>query len=516
MAELPADSPGQRSDEPMTIRLKPLQPGKNGTAPAAQEIGDLGSRANSIVGDAANNEDQASTGEHVPAVERSIASPGDQEEGGCLLESVKKKKKRKSKKKGTKKATGFEEYYADSPITPAEALEEKKRYDPSRSFQSRIEECIQRFRSRRRLDVERTNMFNKYLFLGGIDSSTRQFTGMANDKEAMAEADREQIRSMTAIDFVGGSGGRFFDYSESENWEVDFEAVAKGYLSRTITDWYMFDDEANQMAADLVKNFLNYLLMHNVCPEYTNQIMAARHVCDIAPVELRYIHELTLELPGTFNSAARHLFCEGNVKDFDKDQNHVALSQFRLTSLVWALSEKAKQAREKVFRAVDPAMIRVVSTTEETYRVLEIHRTRRKQREMVDEQLAEMAPNCELKPAGFIRVVPTIIAHGWGNMPRPEEVDFSDAESVEFVLEDELLAKFVVGMKVHMTVCELNVGIHFIKEIHELRVSFDTFLAQYLMSNWKTPAINDRPPPSIHSPNSEEQAMMSADLEVED
>jgi hypothetical protein len=73
-------------------------------------------------------------------------------------------------------------------------------------------------------------MFNKYLLLGGIDTSRRQFTGMVTDKDAMAEADAEQIRSMTAIDFVGGRGSRFYDDSDSENWEVDFEAVAKGFL----------------------------------------------------------------------------------------------------------------------------------------------------------------------------------------------------------------------------------------------------------------------------------------------
>ncbi len=73
-------------------------------------------------------------------------------------------------------------------------------------------------------------MFDKYLFLGGIDSSRRRFTGMADDRDVMAEADTEQIRIMTAVDFIGGSGSRFYDASNTENWEVDFEAVVKGFL----------------------------------------------------------------------------------------------------------------------------------------------------------------------------------------------------------------------------------------------------------------------------------------------
>lgn len=79
------------------------------------------------------------------------------------------------------------------------------------------------------MDELRTTMFNKYLFLGGIDASQRQFTGLSQDKDAMAEADAEEVRKMTAVDFVGGSGSRFYD-NNPEDWEVDFEAIVKGYL----------------------------------------------------------------------------------------------------------------------------------------------------------------------------------------------------------------------------------------------------------------------------------------------
>lgn len=73
-------------------------------------------------------------------------------------------------------------------------------------------------------------MLNKYLFLGGIDTSQRQFTGIGNDRDALAEADTEQIRIMTAVDFVRGTSTRFYDGDNSEDWDVDFEAVVKGFL----------------------------------------------------------------------------------------------------------------------------------------------------------------------------------------------------------------------------------------------------------------------------------------------
>lgn len=276
-------------------------------------------------------------------------------------------------------------------------------------------------------------------------------------------------------------------------------------------DWYVYDEKAIQLAASLIKNFLNYVLMHDVCPEYARDVVAARRICDIAPTELRHMHELILELPGTFNCAARSLFCERQVEHLEQEENYEALVQFRLTILLWSLSNKAR-----VLKADDPTTIRVISTTEETYQILGVERPRQKDKRTVSEQLEtmELKDKIKLKPAGFICVVPTIIAHGWGNTPRPDEVDFSDAKQEEFVLEDELLAKFEVGMKIHITVCELNIGLRFIKEVHDVRVSFDTFLPQNLMTSWKDPAPNERSPPSIHDPNAEER--VSIGMEADD
>ncbi|KAI8629315.1 hypothetical protein F5Y19DRAFT_77913 [Xylariaceae sp. FL1651] len=528
MAELPAHSPNKHGKEPMAGLQIGALPERIDTASLHRDEGDAGPQR-ARADDTVKHDDRVSQAKaelNGPASEGTLAletsgvdtltseMAGDTD---AQPEQVKKKKKKSRKTpKSRKNITGFEEYYADAPMTPAEAAFEKTQlYDKVRPFANRIEECIQRFRSRRRLDPERTNMFNKYLFLGGIDTSQRQFTGMAHDKDALAEADHEQIRSMTAVDFIGSGGNRFYDGSESDQWEVDFQAVVKGFLSRSITDWYMYDEKANQTAADLIKNFLNYILMHDVCPEHNDNVMAARHICDIAPAELRFMHELMLELPGTFNSAACGLFCEGMVGDLDKDENREALVQFRLTALLWPLSDKAKQAKEQILRAEDPTTIRVVSTKEETYRVFEIQRPRRKDKKTVADQLAVTDPNRELKPAGFIRVTPTIIAHGWGNVPRPDEVDFNNAEEAEFMLEDELLAKFEVGMKIRMTVCQLSVGIRFIKKVHDVRVSFDTFLPQYLLTDWKEPVPNERPPPSVYDPAAEEKAM-GAEMRAED
>ncbi|KAI1109718.1 hypothetical protein F5Y14DRAFT_431492 [Nemania sp. NC0429] len=519
MAELPADSPDKGSNKPMTTEVKVAQPQRTDTTSASREE-DMAHEVEDVANSAglaplSENEANESPGEG-PGIHNDPVT-GEVEGTDTRGEAKEKRKKtRRSKKvpKSRRGITGFEEFYADAPMTPAEAVETQKLYHPARPFSDRIEECIQRFRARRRLGSERAALFNKYLFLGGIDSSQRQFTGMSGDRDAMTEADTEQIRNMTAVDFVGSDGSRFYDRNHPEDWDIDFTEVVKAFFSRSITDWSVYEEDPIELAANLIKNFLNYVLMHDVCPEYARDVVAARRICDIAPTELRHTHELMLELPGTFNRAARSLFCERQVDHLDQEENLEALVQFRLTILLWSSSKKTKMFREKIVKALDPTTIEVISTTDEMYQILEIERPRQKDKERVREQLETMEWKGKLKPAGFIRVVPTIIAHGWGNRPRPDEVDFSDVKHEEFVLEDEFLAKLEVGMKIHITACELNIGLRFIMEIHEVHVSFDTFLPQHLMTSWKDPVPNERPPPSIHDPNAEERALdteMAAD-----
>ncbi|RYP62942.1 hypothetical protein DL771_009506 [Monosporascus sp. 5C6A] len=429
-----------------------------------------------------------------------------------------KKRRKKSKRKGGltghRNASGLED--------PVHFASEKHTVSTPRialltECHSRMEECIQRYRARRRLDQEQTQMFNKYLFMGGIDSQPRQFTGMALDTEALAEADKDQVRTMTAVDFIGGAGSRFYELGEDEHWEIDFESVVKGFLSRTILDIYMYDEVAIEKASKLIKNFLNYVLQHDACPEYADNIMAARNVCDIAPLEMRATHELVHELPGIFNGAAASLFCgdERAVDDLDEPDNFDKLVIFRLTVL--DTCDDPEERKKLAVLMGDPASIRLLATKEETYEVRDIIRPRHKHKKVLEEQLAQMQLQDKVRPAGRAVLRPAVIEHGYDNLPRPDEVDLSDAPAEEYLLEDELLAKLERGMKLRLTVCELDVGgvrVRIIREVLDIRVSFDTFLPQTLLAKWKDPVPNERPPPSVANPGAEEKPMnrlLSAD-----
>lgn len=75
-------------------------------------------------------------------------------------------------------------------------------------------------------------MFNKYLALGGIDTTLKAFTG-GMDKETLEDYDGPTIANIQARDviFSGEEGGsKFYDPCAPYNWVVDFEGIARAYL----------------------------------------------------------------------------------------------------------------------------------------------------------------------------------------------------------------------------------------------------------------------------------------------
>lgn len=80
------------------------------------------------------------------------------------------------------------------------------------------------------MDNARANLFDKYLALGGIDTSPRMFQGTKSLD--MNDASNNDIRDMTAGDVIhrGSSNSRYYNTSDDEHWDVDFSGVVAGYL----------------------------------------------------------------------------------------------------------------------------------------------------------------------------------------------------------------------------------------------------------------------------------------------
>ncbi|KAJ4352468.1 uncharacterized protein N0V89_007816 [Didymosphaeria variabile] len=156
------------------------------------------------------------------------------------------------KSKNMMKPTGFEHTYVEPPITPDEAQEEDAMYDPDKHFVERIEIAIQRFKQKRRMHEQYSNIFNKWMRFGGVDSAPR--------------------------------------------------------MSSFFPAHYGFNPHQIKTACQVLRSFYNYLIYHSVCPEYRDDLDKARKLCDTAEIELSKSYNAGLALPGAFNTAASTIF----------------------------------------------------------------------------------------------------------------------------------------------------------------------------------------------------------------
>ncbi|KAI9779392.1 MAG: hypothetical protein M1816_003595 [Peltula sp. TS41687] len=420
----------------------------------------------------------------------------------------KKKKKKKSKGKSKNKAalpSGFEENFADAPMTPAEYAEETNHvYHPSRNFTERIESCLHRYRARRRFDALRKDIFDKYLSLGGIDTSPKQFTGGV-DQLKIEEMNANEIATVTGTDAVGrdkDDAGK-----EGSAWVVDFEAIAKCFFSSRVP--YYFDLETPEQMAQcvrIIRNFLNYLLYHNVCPEFKDQINAARTICDIADHELPATKQFSMIGPGDFNIACSTVY-QGHyhgtyesTRTWAKDPDFmVGMSNEQATKVISA-ALAAYGTKDQIQHIKDgkPVFVTDISSPTATFEITSIHPADSHVRELYATNFTD------LKPLGRIR------ARDWVR-PYGQEEDMTDDEGeddghkkpimngskqkqkevvkeYEFFLEDpDLLENCFVGMKIEATIRKLNIGVGFFDALVGCFASFYINLPNEMMNGWREP-----------------------------
>ncbi|KAK3339493.1 Argonaute siRNA chaperone complex subunit Arb1-domain-containing protein [Neurospora tetraspora] len=435
-------------------------------------------------------------------------SPVDGKENMALTEDAKPKKKKKSKKSKSKKKrpTGFEEYFCDAPMTPAEYEEERKSiYPPNRPFVDRIEECIQRYRARRRFDSAKENLFSRYLFLGGIDTTARQFQGTASlTSHDLDGLDKDDIRDIAANDYVerkpGLHASRYYNPNQPEHWDVDFTGVVAGFLSETLVRLTTPGAADYAAGVDLVSNFLKYVDLHDVCPEYAEDIKNAQRVCQKAHEEMPSLVQILRLLPGNFSSAARLVTCE------DDDENAWAREVMddqtcrRKIGIVMSILMSSKCGHENGIKFEEltgfPTVTKTI--TQQAYEVVGIvlpNAECHAKFKNINKHLGDANANA-IKPCGLLQVKPTVIRNGWENTMHKSVEDVT----YNLVMEEEILALMKVGFKFEMDICLLNYGMGFIKKSVDGHPTFYEFLPQELMWGYKEPVANPRPGPSIHNP----------------
>ncbi|KIY01849.1 uncharacterized protein Z520_01987 [Fonsecaea multimorphosa CBS 102226] len=426
-------------------------------------------------------------------------------------EMKKKKKKKRSKpasKRGPTKPTGFEDYFADPPLTPEEHAEEQEIYHPGLPFVDRITTAIARFERTRKLAPERSDVLYKYLIYGGLARTNNVGQG-GLDTEGM-----DKTQAALALSQVWISEDKRDLGTETSVYAVDFLGCVKGFLSRRVKNCLGLDteDEVNMICTTL-ERFLDYLLQHDVCPEYHEDVLAARALCRKAAPELWDMYEATRRLPGEFNIACSSIFDGSYSRDYDGetwwgDPNtdgpvFVGLKPEEAQQIVkfgvaGAAAEEIYAAFLSGVQGTSPKMLEVVDTHERTG--FEITRLEPPTREC---ERIYTTYSQHFRPVGRVYAKP------WKN-PDAAPEDLTPSEQQEhallstssisssdhlqdggieyvFFIEAILQSCLRVGTKIEATVRTLGCGIMFFDEVLNVYPTFDEFLVNELMVGWKSP-----------------------------
>lgn len=268
---------------------------------------------------------------------------------------------------------------------------------------------------------------------------------------------------------------------------------------------------------ETIFNFLKYVDAHDVCPEYADDVRKAQKICETALEEMPTIMEASSKLPGRFNAAAAHIFADRNQGPSSEwDLWEVAEEPLDdSTARVIFGATAAILFDKKLGDALVSPSAAVVDTEEGLFEIVKISMADDAQRAKYKATGNHLnkAMGIDIETCGSLTVRGTTVRDGWEN-PIDSTVAFPGEET--FIMEEDILENLKVGQTILMTVCTTNVsGFKFIKFFQELRPTFWTFLPQRLMTRFKEPIPNPRPPPNIRGPNYQEELLAGIPLDGE-
>ncbi|KAJ5746143.1 hypothetical protein N7520_011325 [Penicillium odoratum] len=395
----------------------------------------------------------------------------------------KKKRNRGSKsKRGIGKPTGFEEWCTDGPMTPSEYSENRLIYHPDRSFLDRLEEAFMRFQRKRRIEPARSNVFHKYLQYGGVSVGPNFGTGVTpKDMKEMNAEEIMQARTQTLIE------------KERESLHISFDQVVRGFLGSFFMTYFNPDSvESIQLATGTIRNFLTFLLFHDVCPEYKDDILQARKTCTIASLELWKNLQLIRKAPGDFNEACSTLFGGHYFESSDNSSWATSSMSSEKAQLIvkYAIAGAGVHETASSFcqhveagtlsaeRVQDIDGFEVISVAQPDYTTCDFYR--------------EFTFHMKLNPVGVVK------AKSFREPGKPKidlspkerwEWEHGNAPSYDFIffVEKSLLDLLYPRLKVVASIWKMNCGAYYFDQVYSTFPSFNISIANDMMLNWKRP-----------------------------
>ena len=310
---------------------------------------------------------------------------------------------------------------------------------------------------------------------------------------------------MTATHFVP------FDREDADMYAVDFERCAKAFFSSRMPALYdLCTAEGITTRTRTIKNFMNYLLHHDVAREYREDIYAARAVCDQAEEQLCRIRYLNRLLPGRFQTACSEVFggsLRGLATRPDQDWDNLSTEASKNANNdgmddlheIGILPEKAKQtfamglaaqADEDVFKRYEQQS---KAGTIRTARVIPDCGLQITDVIPPDDEIKTLY---KLPRAAGLHPVGKVLAKKWyppsiphNTSPPPNSSSTKDDTRIfTFVIENRILSQFFPGMKLLATVREMSFGITYFDTVHGVFCSFyDELSNGLMMDNWVEP-----------------------------
>ncbi|KAM0716860.1 hypothetical protein Q7P37_006712 [Cladosporium fusiforme] len=382
------------------------------------------------------------------------------------------------------KRTGFEHDHVEPDLSPEEQQAELEQYSTEHPIYERIETAVLRYKMNRKLHQETARVFHAYLKYGGFDERPSMFTGGTSkaDEESLSKEEKARRKQ---INFVSNDVIRSFEGQDGK-WFVDFEGVTKGFFSTNFPKFFLFHDdpqhdkEVTHAACNVLRNFFNYLLYHNVCAEYTEQIQAARDALEAIEIEYLEMAAIQQVFPGSFNIACSTLF-KGHYSNVHYQGD-------------WMTPEEAAMA-QKGFS--DPEAKAIVNAGVAAFASLEQLDTITPGSNIdtvdteddVGLEVIEIVPGRHTLPEAqevFSKLENTIVP-SMGKLickryhfPQAPPLDLPpnlppSIDTFVFLMDEDSLQKCYLGLKFMATVKEMNVGLHYIDHWTECHGTFYTW-----------------------------------------
>jgi hypothetical protein len=261
---------------------------------------------------------------------------------------------------------------------------------------------------------------------------------------------------------------------------------------------YGYAPNAVKNACQVPRSFYNYLRYHKVCPEYDEQLEKALKICDVAEQELPQAHAAGLALPGDFNKSVSAIFGGAQTGIYAGDKSW-AEDMKKEGIKIDAIGIRDEEARinftigiaimgsDEQYAMLEANSFTMLGQIYAGLEVTDIQQSTGAVRARYEEQSQTVEHKLgKLEPLGKL-VCKTWYAEDCDEWDLPKDKfptgkpqRAGAGRDYEFWVEDSVLQKCFVGMKMDATVLHLQSGITILDEVRESMCSFFVWLPNEL------------------------------------